>query len=93
MSLENGLTERKRHKQMRIRDYRGKTCLSTENVARIGENAFSERKRDKQVKAWLGKAETPLQNENVTRNGENAFTELTKAKMRIPSQNVSPLKS
>jgi len=60
---------------MRMRDYRAKTCLLTENGARIGENAFSERNRDKQVKAWLGKAKTPLQNETVTRKSENAYTE------------------
>ena len=63
MALEKGLTERKRYRQMRIRDYRAKTRLSTENGALLNENQLTERKR---AKALLTKAKTRFPSENAT---------------------------
>ena len=92
MSLENGFTEQKRHRQMRIRDYRAKTRLSIENGARIDENVFSEGKRDKQVKTSLAKAKTLLPSETITRKSENVYTEPKRLTFKVinglPSEDV-----
>jgi len=70
---ENVFSERKRDNVVNTWLGKVKTPLESENVALIGENAFIERKRRSQRRKRFCRAKSSL----------------AKAKMHLPSQNVS----